>query len=80
MLVGDNTSGRKGDRESQGGARMARNPRAKIIALVVAIALVAVAAGTYALTRSVARQSALTTTARLRADHAAASGSRSGSR
>jgi hypothetical protein len=59
---------------------MARNPRAKIIALVVAIALVAVAAGTYALTRSVARQSALTTTARLRADHAAASGSRSGSR
>ena len=46
---------------------MARNPRAKIIALVVAIALVAVAAGTYALTRSVARQSALTTTARLRA-------------
>src|ERR1022692_381876 len=71
-VAGGGPGRQRADRESQEGASKARKPKAQIIALGAAAALVAAAAGTYALTHSGAGQSAVSTAAHVQVGHAAA--------
>lgn len=71
-MAGGGPGRQRADRESQEGASKARKPKAQIIALGAAAALVAAAAGTYALTHSGAGQSAVSTAAHVQVGHAAA--------